>query len=118
MFEKLAKVAAWASILFIIFATLVPIGMRPSVGEINPNYERFAAYAVAAALMVLAYPGHPVRVGVIMVAIAVVLEVFQLAIPHRDARVADVLVKVAGALVGIAPASFCNRLTIKQNLRH
>ena len=113
MVGKFAKVAAWASIAFIIYATLVPIGMRPGVGEISPDYERFAAYAVAAALMVLVYPRHPVRVGVLLVAIAVVLEVLQLAMPDRDARVADAVVKVAGALVGIVAADFCNRRMIK-----
>lgn len=118
MFKKIAKVAAWASIAFIIFATLVPVGIRPSVGEISPNYERFAAYALAAALMVLAYPRYPVRVALIIAAIAVVLEVSQLAVPDRDARLRDVLVKMAGALAGIAAAHSCNRRLINPHLRH
>ena len=114
MLSKFVKVAAWSSIAFIIYATLVPIGMRPTIGEIGANYERFAAYAVASALMVLAYPRHPVRVGLTVIAIAVVLEVSQLAIPGRDANVADALVKVAGGLAGIVAAIFCNQRIIRQ----
>jgi hypothetical protein len=74
-----------------------------------PNYERFAAYAVASAFLVLAYPRRPIRVGILVIAIAVVLEIAQLAIPDRDARVIDTLVKVAGGLAGIAAAAFWNR---------
>lgn len=109
MFGKLAKIAAWVSLGFIVYATLVPLGMRPRLGAIGANYERFAGYAVASVLMVLAYPRHPVRVGIFVIAIAVVLEVAQLAIPGRDARVVDTLVKVAGGLSGIAAAACCNR---------
>jgi VanZ family protein len=109
MFGKLAKVAAWASIGFIVYATLVPLELRPTLGEIGANYERFAAYAVASVLLVLAYPRHPVRVGILVIAIAVVLEFAQLAIPDRDARVLDALVKVAGGLAGISAAALWNR---------
>jgi VanZ family protein len=53
---------------------------------------------------------------VLVVAIAVVLEVLQLAMPDRDARVADAAVKVAWALAGIVAADFCNRRMIKPQL--
>ena len=109
MFRKLAKAAAWASVGFIVYATLVPLGMRPALGWIGPNYERFAAYAVASAFLVLAYPRRPIRVGILIIAIAVVLEIAQLAIPDRDARVIDTLVKVAGGLAGIVAAALWNR---------
>jgi hypothetical protein len=110
MLRTFAKVAAWVSVGFIIYATLVPLGMRPTAGEIGPDYERFASYAVTAALMVLAYPRHPVRVGLMVVALAVLLEISQLAIPDRDARVADAAVKVAGGLSGLMLSLLFRRL--------
>ena len=116
MLRKFFKIAAWASAAFIIYATLVPLGMRPTLGNLGPNYERFAAYAVASMLMALAYPRHPVRVGLIVVAIAIILEVGQLAVPDRDAHVADALVKIAGGLAGAAVATFCNRRLLRQDI--
>ena len=110
MLRKFTKVAAWVSVGFIIYATLVPLGMRPTAGEIGPDYERFASYAVTAALMVLAYPQHPVRVGLMVSAIAVLLEISQLAIPDRDARVADAVVKITGGLAGLVVSLFFKRL--------
>jgi hypothetical protein len=118
MFGKLTKIAAWAGIGFIVYATLVPRGLRPTfgLGEAGVNYERFTAYAVGSALLVLAYPRHPVRVGILIVAIAVVLEFGQLAIPGRDARARDSLVKVAGGLAGISAAALWNRRVVAQRL--
>jgi VanZ family protein len=116
MFGKLARIAAWASLGFIVYATLVPPGMRPRLGEIGANYERFAAYAVASALLVLAYPRHPLRVGILVIAFAIALEFAQLEIPGRDARALDTLVKVAGGLAGISAAALWNRHLVSQRL--
>jgi VanZ family protein len=110
MFRIFAKVAAWLSVGFIVYATLVPLGMRPTAGKIGPDYERFVAYAVTSTLMVLAYPRHPARVGLGVIAMAVILEISQLAIPDRDARVADALMKVAGGLSGLTLSLFLQRL--------
>ncbi len=109
MVRKFVGVVAWAAVAFIIYSTLVPLGMRPTVSWIGPNYERFAAYAVMSALMVAAYPRRVLRVALVVIAIALVLEISQLAISDRDGRVTDALVKVAGGLAGIAAASFWTR---------
>lgn len=105
MVKILFRVLAWASVGFIAYSTLVPIALRPHAGGVNPDYERFAAYAVASSLMVFAYPYHSLRVAIGGVMIAIVLEVSQLAVPGRDARVADALLKIAGALSGTAVAT-------------
>lgn len=109
MFGRTAKIAAWASIAFVVYATLVPLAMRPTLGRLGTDYERFAAYVVVSALIVLAYPQHPVRIGVAVVTAALILEMAQLAIPDRDARVSDALIKAAGALIGILAAWFWNK---------
>jgi VanZ family protein len=114
MVRKLFAIAGWASVGFIVYATLVPLAMRPTAGDLGPNCERFGAYAVASALMVLAYPRHQIRIGLFMVAIAVVLEISQLAIPDRDARVVDTLVKIMGALAGTAAATLCDRWAVRR----
>jgi VanZ family protein len=111
----LIRIAAFLCVGFIIYATLVPLGMRPTISEIGADCERFAAYAMAAGLMVVAYPRHPIHLSLIVIAIAVVLEVAQLAIPDRDAHVADALVKIAGGLIGIA-VTFCTRRAIGSNV--
>jgi hypothetical protein len=109
MVNKFVGIVAWATVAFIIYATLAPLALRPTFGWITPDGERFAAYAVGSALLTLAYPRHWIRVGLFAVALAGVLELLQLAVPDRDPRLADALVKMAGALAGIAVAQFWNR---------
>jgi VanZ family protein len=106
MFGRVAKIAAWAWVAFIVYATLVPLAMRPTLGLVGANYERFTGYVVVSMLVLLAYPRHPIKVGFFVVTAAVILEIAQLAIPDRDAQVSDAIIKSAGALVGILIA-FC-----------
>lgn len=109
MLGRIAKIAAWASIAFIVYATLSPLAMRPTLGQLGTDYERFSGYVVVSALILLAYPQHPIRVGLAVIGAAVILEIAQLAIPDRDARVSDALIKVAGALIGIFAAWCWNK---------
>ncbi|NOJ39131.1 hypothetical protein [Bradyrhizobium australiense] len=57
----MTKIAAFLSVGFIIYDTLVPLGMRPTISEIGADCERFAAYAMAAGFMVVACPRHSIR---------------------------------------------------------
>jgi VanZ family protein len=104
MQDKFLKAAAWAMIAFIIYATLVPLGLRPTMRGFSPDIERFAAYAIASTLLVLAYPRHPLRIALVITAIAVLLESLQLLLPDRDARAMDAVIKVIGGLVGASAA--------------
>lgn len=116
MVRKLFGLAAWASVVFIVYATLVPVHLRPRIDGVGPDFERFAAYALASVLMALAHPRHAVRIAFAMVAVAIVLEIAQLATPDRDARVVDTLVKIAGALVGTGAAVLGDRWAVRRGL--
>ena len=54
-FRLLIAAAAWLSLAFIVFATVVPIGFRPH-DPFSVNVDRGLAFAVMAGLFVLAYP--------------------------------------------------------------
>jgi len=55
MVQKISIVAGWLALAFIVYATLSPINDRPVVA--GPQYEHFAAFAVAGFAFRLAYPG-------------------------------------------------------------
>jgi VanZ family protein len=86
--------------LLIIIFTLGPVGLRPQTG--HPDVERFLAFVAVAAVFTLALPRRLawVLIGVVLMAIS--LEVGQLLIPGRDARVTDAVVKVLGGVIGVA----------------
>src|SRR5262249_7313616 len=95
------KILAWACLLFIVIATLGPIGTRPVTG-FSVTLERFAAFGVLGSLFTLAYPKQIYAIAMFLVLAVVFLETFQLLSPGRHGRIVDVVEKSAGVLVGIA----------------
>jgi len=63
--------------------------------------ERFGAYGLLGLLFCLAYPRRIALVCLLLFGSAVVLELLQIVILDRDARVIDVVEKLAGGAVGI-----------------
>lgn len=109
MYHKLVATAAWLSLVFIVFATLSPIDLRPQVAGVG--LERFAAFVLTGLLFGLAYPRRLGLVVVLVLCGACILEMSQLITPDRHGRIPDLLVKMAGGSVGVLAARFWNRLT-------
>jgi VanZ family protein len=103
MTRKLMWAALGAVFAIIVFATLVPITLRPETGHISP--ERFGAFALLGVLAGWLYPRRLLRVAVCLVAIAVILEACQLFVPTRHGEVSDAIVKALGALSGVGLAA-------------
>ena len=112
--QKISLCAAWLCIAFIIYATLSPLGSRPELTVDEPArivfLERFLAYALMGFLLTLAYPRRSLLVLLLIIGLAIGLELSQLLIPDRDARVIDAIEKLAGGLIGIWLARLFQRL--------
>jgi hypothetical protein len=109
MHQKIIAVTAWACFIFIAFATLSSLHMRPELTSRETHMsvlvERFGAYALQGVLFRLAYPRRITLVCVLVLGSAVILELLQIVIPDRDARILDALEKIAGGVAGIFVAS-------------
>jgi len=99
MIQRTSAVVAWLALAFITFATLSPIGARPSVA--SPYFEHFAAFALTGLAFALAYPNRILMIVAIVIGAALGLELFQLLTPDRHARAIDAFVKVLGGISGI-----------------
>jgi peptidoglycan/LPS O-acetylase OafA/YrhL len=100
----LFRLAAIAVFLFICFATLSPIELRPQTGE--PGPERFFAFAVLGALLALSFPNLLGRVLAATIAIAFGLEVLQLLMPTRHGHLSEALLKCSGSAAGVGLTAF------------
>lgn len=104
----IAIATSWGCLIFIIYATLSSADARPELTSSEPALavfvERFGAYALLGSLFCLAYPRRIALVCLLVLGSAVLLEVFQLYIPDRDARIVDALEKLAGGVAGISAA--------------
>ena len=101
MLRRFLVIAAWGCLAFIAFATLAPIGERPTVVS-SASLEHYAAFAVLGALFSLAYPRHTAFIVSIVLGSAVLLELAQLLTPDRHGQLVDALQKMAGGTFGIS----------------
>jgi VanZ family protein len=110
MMHKIIAAAAWLLLVFIAHATLTSIEARPELhsGGFYKAFftvlERFGAYAVLGLLFYLAYPRQVGLVCLLVFGSAVFLEILQIFVPDRDARVVDALEKMAGGAAGMLAA--------------
>ena len=118
MIQKLIAVAAWACLIFIVYATLSSADARPELTRTEPALivfvERFGAYGLLGFLFCLAYPRRLLFICCLVLGSAVLLELLQLIVPDRDARVIDATEKLLGGAAGILVArallAFAGRL--------
>lgn len=97
-----ARLAALLLLIAIAFVTLSPVGLRPQTGA--PDMERAVAYFLLGTTLAVGFPQRPSQTVAAIAFIATVLEALQLIDPGRDARIEDLLVKIAGGVFGILVA--------------
>ena len=102
MIQRICIVAGWLALALIAFATLSPIGTRPSLA--SPHLEHFAAFALMGLAFALAYPNRVLLVVAIVLGTALGLEALQSLTPDRHARAADALVKALGGIHALLTA--------------
>ncbi|MDO9561500.1 MAG: VanZ family protein [Bradyrhizobium sp.] len=98
-FRLVVRSAAWLSILLVLLATLVPIGLRPATG-LPPNIERFFVMAAVGALFAAAYPRRFWLIVLTLSLTAAMVEPLQSLAAGRHPSFRDVEFKALGAAVG------------------
>jgi VanZ family protein len=107
----LIRLAAWLVILLLVFFTIVPPTLRPTTSV--PHYfEHFASFALAGMLYYLAYAGSLPRQLSIACLFCGSLELLQLLVSGRHARLGDFLVDAAAACLGMAVGFTIRRKTL------
>ena len=108
MFRKILSFAAWACLAFIVYATLSPLHWRPGLTVDEPFsivvFEHVTAYVLLGFLFCLSYPYRYGLVCLLVLGGAVLLEMLQIFVPDRDARIWDAFQKLAGGGIGILAA--------------
>jgi hypothetical protein len=98
---KAIKLAAWASLVLVTLAVLVPIAYRPT-SSFPPDVERFAAFAAVGFAFALAYPRRLWLAALVVIGAALTLETLQMISPTRHGRMPDASIKALGAAAGLA----------------
>jgi VanZ family protein len=81
--------------------TVVPASERPSTG-VPHNYEHILAFALLGVLFALSYPNQLTRVLIGTLVFALLIELSQIPLPTRHARLSDFLYDTAATWGGVA----------------
>jgi glycopeptide antibiotics resistance protein len=103
MTDKLFKVAAWVFLLGLVVLTVIPANERPSSG-FQHDLEHFIAFSPAGFLLGFAYAERFRWLYPGTLAFTLILELSQIALPSRHARVNDFIVDAVAICLGLAVA--------------
>jgi VanZ family protein len=96
---KPARIAAWALAAAIIVLSLVPPNLRP-VTPLPHDVEHFGIFCAAGLAFALGYRHRNLLLLALLVSFAAAVEVAQLFVPGRHARVSDFLVDAVAICIG------------------
>ena len=103
MTEKLFKAAAWVALLGLVVLTVVPADGRP-VSGVQHDWEHFIAFGPAGFFLGLGYARRFRWLYPGAIAFTLALELSQIPLLTRHARVDDFIVDAVAACLGLAVA--------------
>ena len=96
----MSRLFAWSLLLAVATLTFVPPRWRPVTG-FGHDFEHVAMFVLLGGAFGLAYRRHLHVIGVALVVCAGALELLQIPIPGRHARLSDFVVNALGAVLGV-----------------
>ncbi len=106
-FLKIVRIIAWTLAAAIVVLSVVPPGLRPETGTPH-NLEHFLAYLATGFAFGLGYDRNHSLLALLLVLFSFWVEVLQLFVPGRHARLGDFVVDALAACVGLLMASLVN----------
>jgi VanZ family protein len=101
---NISRLAAWVLVTVIVLISLVPPALRPETGLPN-NFEHFAIFAAAGAAFGFGYSRRPNVLMVCLVIFAGAIELAQILVPGRHARLSDFIVDAVSMCVSVVVGS-------------
>jgi VanZ family protein len=106
----MARIAAWLLTVAIIILSLAPPSLRPET-DVPHNLEHFAIFFAMGVAFGAGYSRRPILVTVMLVIFAGAIELAQVVVPGRHARLSDFIIDALAACVGAAMASLVSART-------
>jgi len=107
---------AWFGILAIVIVSVVPANVRPTTGA-APGFEHLAAFALVAGVFAI---GYRLSLGLLFLMAFLFcggIELLQVPLPTRHARLSDFFIDVASARAAICLVAVSDKLTVAYRLR-
>src|SRR6516162_3970880 len=102
--SKLARIAAWVLTAAIVVLSLVPPTLRPETSAPH-SVEHFTIYGATGIAFGLGYKHRHDLLAILLLAFSGFIEIAQLFVPGRHARVSDFIIDATAACFGLIMAS-------------
>ena len=102
--SKIARIAAWGIAATIVMLSVAPPALRPETGAPH-KVEHFVIYFAAGFAFSLGYRFGRTPLAVLSVMFCGLIEILQLFVPGRHARLSDFIVDALAMCVGLTMAS-------------
>jgi VanZ family protein len=99
-FLVFTRAIAWSLAAAIIVLSIVPPRLRPET-VLPHGLEHFAIFCAMGAAFSLGYQRKPLRLIMLLVIFSAVVEIAQLSVPGRHARLADFVVDALAVCAGV-----------------
>jgi VanZ family protein len=109
------RIAAWLLTIAIIVLSLVPPSLRPETA-VPHNFEHFSIFFATGVAFGVGYSRRVYLVTIMLVIFAGAIELAQIVVPGRHARLSDFIVDALAACVGAAIASLVVAQTLEQSV--
>ena len=102
--SKTARIAAWGLGAAIVVLSMVPPSLRPETGTPH-SVGHFTIYGATGIAFGLGYKHRHDLLTILLVIFSGSIEIAQLFVPGRHARLSDFIIDAIAACIGIAMAS-------------
>ena len=102
--SKAARIAAWSLAATIVILSLVPPALRPETSAPH-SLEHFIIFAAAGFAFGLGYERRHDLLAILLVIFSSSIEIAQLFVPGRHARLSDFIIDAVAACIGLVMSS-------------
>jgi VanZ family protein len=102
--SKAARIAAWSLAAAIVILSLVPPTLRPETSAPH-SLEHFTIYAATGFAFGLGYKRRHDLLAILLVIFSSAIEIAQLFVPGRHARLSDLIIDTVAVWIGLAMSS-------------
>jgi len=110
LFQKAFQILAWLLVLAIVILSFGPPASRPVTGA-GHNFEHVAIFLATGAAFGFGYPRRVFVLPIALLVFSAVIEIAQLMVPGRHARLSDFLTDAGASCLGVFLALLVVRVT-------
>lgn len=110
--SKTARISAWALAGAIVILSLVPPHLRPKTAA-QHGLEHFTIFAATGFAFGLGYKRRHDLVPILLVMFSGAIEIAQLFVPGRHARLGDFIIDTIAACIGLVMASLLSLVPLR-----